>query len=174
MTRILSARRWWWWYRGSCYVFECKFCLEGMFVTGKMITWPLGFLFSNPSTREDGIIVWALTILKQGWCICDGWEITFLRDFCLNFLSLNSRNCARTEMSWLSSWIHLPTPATARHLLYGIILGFSLSLSSTSLALYYRSRKRDRLVARFDPRPIELRSDEILSGVTGLIGALHH
>ena len=73
-------------------------------------------------------------------------------------------------MSWLSSWIRLPTPAAARHLLYGIIIGFSISLSSTSLALYYRSRKRDRVAARFDPRPIELRSDEILSGVTGLIG----
>ncbi|KIM78831.1 hypothetical protein PILCRDRAFT_792674 [Piloderma croceum F 1598] len=66
-------------------------------------------------------------------------------------------------MSWLSPWI-------PRHLLYGIIIGVSLSLSSTSLALFYQSRKRDRVAAQFDPRPIELRSDEILSGVTGLIG----
>lgn len=69
--------------------------------------------------------------------------------------------------------MRLPTPATARHLLYGIVIGLSLSLSSTSLALYYQSRKRDRLAPQFDPRPIELRSDEIISGVTGLIGMLH-
>jgi len=62
----------------------------------------------------------------------------------------------------------LPTPSTARHLLYGIIIGVSLSLSSTSLALFYRSRKRDRVADQFDPRPIELRSDEILSGVNRL------
>jgi cysteine synthase A len=78
------------------------------------------------------------------------------------------------NMSWLSSsWIRLPTPTTARHLLYGIIIGFSLSLSTTSIALYYRSRKQDRITAQFDPRPIELRSDEILYGVTGLIGMSH-
>ena len=85
-----------------------------------------------------------------------------------SFLSWECRT--RVKMSW---WTRLPTPATARHLLYGIIIGFSISLSSTSLALYYQARKRDRLAARYDPRPIELRSDEILSGVTGLIG-MHH
>lgn len=80
-------------------------------------------------------------------------------------------------MSWLRvlglnlpTWIRIPTRATARHVLYGIILGFSLSLTSTSLALYYQSRKRERIAAQFAARPIELRSDEILSGVTGLIG----
>src|ERR1700722_17468009 len=72
----------------------------------------------------------------------------------------------------MSSWIRLmATPKITRHLLYGIIIGFSLSLSSTSLALYYQSR-RNRSTVRFDPRPIELRSDEILPGVTGLIGMM--
>ncbi|KAF8070786.1 tryptophan synthase beta subunit-like PLP-dependent enzyme [Lyophyllum atratum] len=70
----------------------------------------------------------------------------------------------------LPSWIHWPSQSTARHVLYGVIVGFSLSLTSTSLALYYQSQKRHRLTAKFVPRPIELRSDEILSGVTGLIG----
>ncbi|KAJ3868947.1 tryptophan synthase beta subunit-like PLP-dependent enzyme [Lentinula novae-zelandiae] len=58
-----------------------------------------------------------------------------------------------------------------RHLLYGIILGFSLSWTSTSLALFFRAR-RQRLATHdhFKPRPIELRSDEVSSGVTGLIG----
>ena len=77
-------------------------------------------------------------------------------------------------MAWLSlswpSWMRLPAAATARHLLYGVLIGVSLSMSSTTFALYYRARRRERLTAKFHLRPIELRSDEILSGVTGLIG----
>ncbi|KAE9386770.1 PALP-domain-containing protein [Gymnopus androsaceus JB14] len=70
----------------------------------------------------------------------------------------------------LPRWIKAPSPANLRHLFYGIILGFSLSLTSTSLALFYQARRKERLNAHFEPRPIELRSDEVLSGVTGLIG----
>lgn len=69
-------------------------------------------------------------------------------------------------------WSRFPSTSTARHVLYGVILGFSLSLTSTSLALYYQSRKRALLAAQFEARPIELRSDEVLRGVTGLIGEL--
>ncbi|KZT10918.1 PALP-domain-containing protein [Laetiporus sulphureus 93-53] len=70
----------------------------------------------------------------------------------------------------LPSWLHLPDRIAVQHILYGIIIGFSLSLTSTSLALWYQERKRDRFVRRFEARPIELRSDEIIKGVTGLIG----
>jgi cysteine synthase A len=71
----------------------------------------------------------------------------------------------------IPSWIRWPVPSTARHVLYGVIIGFSLSLTSSSLALYLQARKRDRSIAHFEPRPVELRSDDVLSGVTGLIGA---
>ena len=81
-------------------------------------------------------------------------------------------------MSWLSntrltnlpSW--LPSRNTARHILIGVLLGFSFSIASTSFALYYYypRRRKDRLVSNFTPRPIELRSDEIVKGVSGLIG----
>lgn len=82
-------------------------------------------------------------------------------------------------MDWLSltnlpSWLQWPSRSTARHILIGVLLGFSLSLTSTSLALYnYQRRRRDRLFSNFAPRPIELRSDEIVKGVSGLIG-MHH
>jgi len=66
------------------------------------------------------------------------------------------------------SWV--PSPATARHLFYGILIGFSLSFASTSVISAYRKRKGDSATARADIRPIELRSDEVLDGVTGLIG----
>ncbi|KAL6301251.1 PALP-domain-containing protein [Sparassis latifolia] len=77
--------------------------------------------------------------------------------------------------SWLPSLrlpfnVHLPTSTTLRHIVYGIIIGFSLSLTSTSFASYYQQRKRERLARQFEARPIELRSDEVLRGVTGLIG----
>ena len=58
----------------------------------------------------------------------------------------------------------------SRQLVYGVLLGFSLSVTSTSVALYFQERKRQRIQERFEPRPIELRSDEIIDGVTGLIG----
>lgn len=74
-------------------------------------------------------------------------------------------------LSKLPSWVRLPPRTTARHIFYGIIIGFSLSLTSTSIALWYQERKQERLSKRFEARPIELRSDEILNGVTGLIGA---
>ncbi|KAH9041150.1 PALP-domain-containing protein [Lactarius hengduanensis] len=56
------------------------------------------------------------------------------------------------------SWV--PSPSTARHLFYGILIGFSLSIASTSVIS----------TGDASPRPIELRSDEVLDGVTGLIG----
>ncbi|KAF4620948.1 hypothetical protein D9613_000323 [Agrocybe pediades] len=71
---------------------------------------------------------------------------------------------------FLSSYIRLPSRTTSRHVLIGLIIGFSLSLSSTSLVQYYQQRKKERQIAHFAPRPIELRSDEIVKGVSGLIG----
>ncbi|KAF9462450.1 PALP-domain-containing protein [Collybia nuda] len=72
----------------------------------------------------------------------------------------------------IPSWIRWPSPSTTRHVFYGVLIGFSLSLTSTSFTLYIQSRRRRqrRFAAKFEQRPIELRSDEIVSGVTGLIG----
>jgi cysteine synthase A len=68
-------------------------------------------------------------------------------------------------MSWLLS------PSTARHLFYGILIGFSLSIASTSVISAYRKRRDNDVEEKASPRPIELRSDEVLDGLTGLIGA---
>ncbi|KAL4249030.1 Cysteine Synthase/Cystathionine Beta-Synthase [Abortiporus biennis] len=75
-----------------------------------------------------------------------------------------------TLSAWMHSWFHFPKASTARHFFYGIILGFSLSITSTSLALYFQDRRRKQLEKRFEPRPIEIRCDEIIHGVAGLIG----
>ena len=61
---------------------------------------------------------------------------------------------------------------SVRSVLIGVFLGFSISVTSTSLALYFQEKRRERVAAKFTPRPIELRSDEVVAGVTGLIGAL--
>ncbi|KAK0244244.1 PALP-domain-containing protein [Armillaria nabsnona] len=77
-------------------------------------------------------------------------------------------------MEWIFTrlplWWRIPSPPTVRHVIYGLFLGFSLSLTSTSIALFFQRRKQERIVAQFEARPIELRSDEVLKGVTGLIG----
>ena len=65
---------------------------------------------------------------------------------------------------------HMPSNIALKHIFYGLLLGFSLSITSTSIALYYQQRRREQIHDRFGSRPIELRSDEIVDGVTGLIG----
>ena len=70
----------------------------------------------------------------------------------------------------IAALFHLSNVAI-RQLTYGILIGFTLSLSATSIARYYSERrKQERLEKQTSFRPIELRSDEIVRGVTGLIG----
>lgn len=61
--------------------------------------------------------------------------------------------------------------AVVRHITFGILIGFTLSVTSTSISSYWRSRRRQSLLQeQNDLRPIELRSNEVVNGVTGLIG----
>ncbi|OJA11250.1 hypothetical protein AZE42_09539 [Rhizopogon vesiculosus] len=70
--------------------------------------------------------------------------------------------------SELTCWFSTPV---IRHVAYGILIGFTLSVTSTSISSYWRLRQSQRISQeQFEPQPIELRSDEILNGVTGLIG----
>lgn len=72
---------------------------------------------------------------------------------------------------FFSIWnrLRLPTKFT-RDLIIGIAVGITFSLSSTSLALLAQGWRRRRAIHRIPPRPIELRSDEVVDGVIGLIG----
>ena len=70
----------------------------------------------------------------------------------------------------LFSWTQWPLRTATRHVLIGILLGFSFSITSTSIAVFFQRRKKERQLQQFTLRPIELRSDEIVSGVSGLIG----
>lgn len=75
-----------------------------------------------------------------------------------------------TVMAWsFSSWMRWPSLAV-RHVLLGVFIGVSLSLSSTSFILWHQARRRERNAPHFSPRPIELRVDDVLNGVVGLIG----
>jgi hypothetical protein len=77
----------------------------------------------------------------------------------------------KLPLSNLYSRLRLPTRFT-RDLIVGLILGITLSLSSTSLASLAQAYRRKRAIAKIPPRPIELRSDEVVDGVVGLIGWL--
>lgn len=60
-----------------------------------------------------------------------------------------------------------------RQVLFGLLVGFSFTYSSASLLKAFRGRKRTvNLPPSETLRPIELRSDEIIDGVPGLIGIL--
>lgn len=72
--------------------------------------------------------------------------------------------------SWLSLPA-LPTPTTSRHLLYGLLAGLALSITTSTVTSYSNERKRKQTQTAYDARPIELRSDEVVNGVTGLIGS---
>ncbi|KZT51768.1 hypothetical protein CALCODRAFT_114674 [Calocera cornea HHB12733] len=71
---------------------------------------------------------------------------------------------------WRSLWPpHLPRkPLHA--LLLGIFAGLTISLSSASVGLYLEHRRREAILRRLPPRPIEIRRDEVVTGITGLIG----
>ena len=73
-------------------------------------------------------------------------------------------------MSLLKVLAKFPTGSLARQLFYGVLVGIALSLTTSSLSSYYQQRRRKIAEAAFEPRPIELRSDEVVDGVTGLIG----
>ncbi|KAL1410343.1 Cysteine synthase 2 [Vanrija albida] len=74
---------------------------------------------------------------------------------------------------WERLGARLPRRLT-RDLIIGLAVGITLSLSSGRLALFVhgkREARRRRLSSKaLPPRPIELRSDEIVPGVSGLIG----
>jgi cysteine synthase A len=68
--------------------------------------------------------------------------------------------------------LNWPEARTTRHLTYGLILGVSLSIASQSVVANIQRRRREaheRQVG-FEPRPIELRNDEVIQNVLGLIG----
>ena len=68
-------------------------------------------------------------------------------------------------------WSKLKLPNRfSRDLTIGLLVGFAFSLSSTSLAIFFQDWRRKRAIQRIPPRPIELRSDEVVPGVIGLIG----
>jgi cysteine synthase A len=76
-------------------------------------------------------------------------------------------------MWWPSvSWPSWSNTRAAQHIIYGTILGVSLSIASQSMLATIQRRRR---LARenthgFEPRPIELRNDEVIDGILGLIG----
>lgn len=69
-------------------------------------------------------------------------------------------------------WFLRPSKLGAkRSLVVGFTLGFSLSLSLTGLALYALDAWRRSLRRAAAKRTIEIRGDEVIDGVEGLIGA---
>jgi hypothetical protein len=68
--------------------------------------------------------------------------------------------------------LRLPRKLT-RDLLWGLFLGITLSVSSTTLGLIAQEWRRKRTLSRIPPRPIEIRSEEVVDGVIGLIGMFH-
>ncbi len=87
-------------------------------------------------------------------------------------------SAAQHGSGWLS-WIRWPFPTIrvfkdpvrlTRDLVIGLALGFTLSLSSASLAVYVQQQRNKRALARSDKRPVEVRSDEVVHGVVELIG----
>lgn len=73
-------------------------------------------------------------------------------------------------MFWLSLDVR------GRDVLFGAAFGVSLVFTSASLAAYVYStrqqqqRPRKKVDPQFSARPIELRSDEVVDGIAGLIG----
>lgn len=65
--------------------------------------------------------------------------------------------------------IKFPTKVT-RDLVYGLVLGITISISSTTLAWIGQKWRKRQTIVHLPPRPIEIRSEEVVDGVIGLIG----
>lgn len=121
----------------------------------------------------NGRLTFHLNLVRawDQWWLLESWWATY---FCIYHPSLG-RNSNNQTMAWTdifsNVWnrLRLPTRFT-RDLLIGIAVGITFSLSSTSLALLAQGWRRRRAVQRIPPRPIQLRSDEVVPGVIGLIG----
>ncbi|QRW08536.1 cysteine synthase [Ceratobasidium sp. AG-Ba] len=72
-------------------------------------------------------------------------------------------------------WPEWTSSRVTRDITLGVVIGVALSVSGTSVSSYIAKKRR---IAReiadgakdYVPRPIELRSDEIVPGIVGLIG----
>lgn len=88
-----------------------------------------------------------------------------------------------TLTSFLLSLFPPSAPAgkrLSRQLYVGLLLGFTFSLSSTTLAVFFQAQRRRRASRRAalaggavngGKRPVEMRAEEVVPGVAGLIGA---
>lgn len=89
----------------------------------------------------------------------------------IRLYKLGTRKMAWVPTSYLQSLFSWPSRKFAtRQLLLGILIGFSLSLTTTEYIRRTQRRKRKEQLEHFTRRPIELRSNEIVDGVAGLIG----
>jgi hypothetical protein len=121
-----------------------------------------GCTLAMVAVEREGIVDYVLQVLNES-VLRDCWPLS--RVHMISWLA----------ESRLSVWFRQPPHSHLRHVLLGVALGISLSLTSTSLALYFQAQKRDRINAKLDQEslPIELRNDEVLDGVIGLIGIQH-
>ncbi|KAH7339891.1 tryptophan synthase beta subunit-like PLP-dependent enzyme [Rhizoctonia solani] len=74
-----------------------------------------------------------------------------------------------------AKWSEWSPNRVTRDITIGVALGIALSISFTSISTYIDRRKRierekEDGARDYIPRPIELRSDEIVDGIVGLIG----
>jgi hypothetical protein len=70
----------------------------------------------------------------------------------------------------------LPTLAApgrfGRGIFLGLVIGAALSVSSTSLILLMSKTEKRKIKETFDETPIELTQNEVVDGVSGLVGMI--
>ncbi|RSH84834.1 uncharacterized protein EHS24_006363 [Apiotrichum porosum] len=76
---------------------------------------------------------------------------------------------AWADKLWIRVSTRLPHRLT-RDLILGLSIGIAFSLTSTRLAIFAQEWRRSRATKSIPRRPIEVRSDEAVPGVVGLIG----
>jgi len=78
---------------------------------------------------------------------------------------------ARYDWFFGIPWFLRPSRIGGRNaLVLGLTLGFSLSLSLTGLAIYARDAWKRSIRKKAEKRLIEVKGEEIVDGVEGLIG----
>lgn len=86
--------------------------------------------------------------------------------FCISCMS-------SSVLARLGEWLR-PPARLGRDLYIGVLIGVSLTLSTTSVALHFRSRRNGAERRDYEPTPIDIVRNEVVQGVTGLVGEAIH
>ncbi|KAI5480163.1 cysteine synthase [Pseudohyphozyma bogoriensis] len=108
-------------------------------------------------------------LLAEAMRFCDGVDDELAKELLLE-RRIRFLTWLKPFISFMSDVQSWGNPLLAKTLLLGLTLGVSFSMSLTAIALFYQEAFTKRLRKPPPKRIVEIRADEVVDGVEGLIG----